>query len=180
MENMQIDPMVGANIELQMSKEEFEKFMKIPIGNDKIKKTETLNPDQIKQTQELPKSPQHDECMPNLISQERMEIEPYYRKSNSMIENYCFENKEENKVDCTHRLDLDSPLNYALVPEHVANCVVAVQVPLLNIYSMELEVEVFPQVNHFEYVPFSNEKLLKLKKTCFQKIWDVSYVLSFE
>ena len=35
MENMQIDPMVGVNIKLQMSKEEFEKFMKIPIGNDK-------------------------------------------------------------------------------------------------------------------------------------------------
>ena len=50
MENMQIDPMVGVNIELQMSKEEFEKFMKIPIGNDEIKKTETLNPDQSKQT----------------------------------------------------------------------------------------------------------------------------------
>ena len=107
--------------------------------------------------------------MSNLISQERMEIEPYYRKSNSMIEKCCFKNKEENKVDCTHRLDLDSPLNYALVPEHVANCVVAIQVPLLNIYSMELEVEVFPQVNHFKYVPFSNEKLLKLKKTAFRK-----------
>ena len=65
-----------------MSKEEFEKFMEVPIGNDKIKKTEILNPDQIKQTQELPKSPQHDECMPNLISQERMEIEPCCRKSN--------------------------------------------------------------------------------------------------
>ena len=34
---------------------------------------------------------------------------------------------------------------------------------------MELEVEVFPQVNHFKYVPFSNEKLLKLKKTTFRK-----------
>ena len=146
MENMQIDPMVGANIKLQMSKEEFEKFMNIPIGNDEIKKTDTLNPDQIKQTQELPKSPQHDECMPNLISHERMEIEPYHRKSNGMMENYCFENKEENEVDCTHRLDLDSPLNYALVPEHVANCVVAVQVPLLNIYSMELEVDVFSSI----------------------------------
>ena len=42
-ENMQIDPAVEANIKLQMSKEEFEKFMVIPIGNDKIKKTETLN-----------------------------------------------------------------------------------------------------------------------------------------
>ena len=148
----------------------------------RIKKTDTLNPDQIKQTQELPRSPQHDECMPNLISQERMEIEPYYRKSNSMIENYCFENKEENKVDCTHRLDLDSPLNYALVPEHVANHVVAVQVPLLNIYSMELEVEVFPQVNHFKYVPFSNEKLLKLKKTAFRKfgMCPMSYHLNDE
>ena len=52
------------NIKLQVSKEEFEKFMEIPIGNDEIKKTETLNPDQIKQTQELPKSPQHDEYMP--------------------------------------------------------------------------------------------------------------------
>ena len=50
MENMQIDPIVGVNIELQMSKEEFEKFMKIPIGNDEIKKTETLNQDQSKQT----------------------------------------------------------------------------------------------------------------------------------
>ena len=80
MESMQIDPMVGANVKLQMSKEEFEKFMEIPIGNDEIEKTDTLNPDQIKQTQELPKSPQHDECMPNMISQERMEIEPYHRK----------------------------------------------------------------------------------------------------
>ena len=59
------------------------------------------------------------ECMPNLISQERMEIEPCYRKSNSMIENYCCGNKKENK-DCTHRLDLNSPLYYVLVPEHVA------------------------------------------------------------
>ena len=133
MKNLQIDPTVGVNIELQMSKEEFEKFMEIPIGNDETKKTEILNPDQSKQTQELPKSPQHDECMPNLISQERMEIEPCNRKSNSMIENYCFENKEESKVDCTHRLDLNSPLNYALVLEHVANHVVAVQVPhILN------------------------------------------------
>ena len=181
-ENMQIDPTVEANIELQMSKEEFEKFMEIPIGNDKIKKTETPNPDQSKQRKELPKSPQHDECMPNLISQERMEIEPCYRKGNSMIENYCFENKKENKVDCTHRLDLDSPLNYALVPEHVANHVVAVQVPLLNIYSMELEVEVFSQVNHFKYVPFSNEKLLKLKKTAFRKfgMCPMSYHLNDE
>ena len=97
-ENMQIDPVVGANIKLQMSKEEFEKFMKIPIGNDEIEKTDTLNPDQIKQTQELPKSPQHDECMSNLISQERMEIEPYHRKNKVMIENYCFENKEEIKL----------------------------------------------------------------------------------
>ena len=120
-----------------------------------------------KQRKELPKSPQHDECMPNLISQERMEIEPCYGKGNSMIENICFGSKKENKVDCTHRLDLNSPLNYALVPQHVANHVVAVQVPLLNIYSMELEVEVFSQVNHFKYVPFSNEKLLKLKKTAF-------------
>ena len=40
MENMQIDPIVGANIKLQMSKEEFEKFMKIPMGNDEIKKTD--------------------------------------------------------------------------------------------------------------------------------------------
>ena len=56
-----------------MSKEEFEKFMEIPIGNDEIKKTDTLKPDQIKQTQELPRSLQHDECMSNLISQERME-----------------------------------------------------------------------------------------------------------
>ena len=40
--------MVGANVKLQMSKEEFEKFMKIPIGNDEIEKTDTLNPDQIK------------------------------------------------------------------------------------------------------------------------------------
>ena len=120
--------------------------------------------------------------MPNLISQERMEIEPFYRKGNSMIENYCFENKKENKVDCTHRLDLNSPLNYALVPEHVANHVVAVQVPLLNIYSMELEVEVFPQVNHFKYVPFSNEKLLKLKKTAFRKfgMCPMSYHLNDE
>ena len=39
-----------------------------------------------------------------------------------MIENYCFENKEESKVDCTHRLDLNSPLNYALVLEYIANC----------------------------------------------------------
>ena len=181
-ENMQIDPAVEANIELQMSKEEFEKFMEIPIGNDKIKKTETLNPDQSKQRKELPKSPQHDECMPNLISQEIMEIEPCYRKGNSMIEHYCFENKKENKVDCTHRLDLNSPLNYVLVPEHVANHVVAVQVPLLNIYSMELEVEVFSQVNHFKYVPFSNEKPLKLKKTTFRKfgMCPMSYHLNDE
>ena len=48
MESMQIDPMVGANVELQMSKEEFEKIMKIPLGNDKIEKIDTLNPDQIK------------------------------------------------------------------------------------------------------------------------------------
>ena len=133
-ENMQIDPAIEANIELQLSKEEFEKFMEIPVGNDKIKKTEIPNPDQSKQRKELPKSPQHDECMPNLISQERMEIEPCYGKGNSMIENSCFGSKKESKVDCTHRLDLNSPLNYALVPEHVANCVVAVQVPLLNIY----------------------------------------------
>ena len=111
-----------------------------------------------------------------------MEMEPYHGKSNGMIENYCFENKKENKVDCTHRLDLDSPLNYALVPEHVANHVVAVQVPLLNIYSMELEVEVFPQVNQFKYVPFSNEKLLKLKKTTFKKfgMCPMSYHLNDE
>ena len=44
-ENMQIDPAVEVNIELQMSKEEFEKFMEIPIGNDEIKKTETFNLD---------------------------------------------------------------------------------------------------------------------------------------
>ena len=87
----------------------------------RLRKQTHLTPDQIKQTQELPKSPQHDECMPNMISQERMEIEPYHRKSNSMIENYCFEYKEENEVDCTHRLDLDSPLNYVVVPEHIAN-----------------------------------------------------------
>ena len=43
--NMQIDPTVEVNIELQMSKEEFEKLMEIPIGNDKIKKIDTLNPD---------------------------------------------------------------------------------------------------------------------------------------
>ena len=79
-EDMQIDPAVETNIKLQMSREEFEKFMKTPIGKDEIKKTETLNPDQSKQRKELPKSPQHDECMPNLISQERMEIEPCYRK----------------------------------------------------------------------------------------------------
>ena len=120
MESMQIDPMVGANVELQMSKEDFEKFMKIPIGNDEIEKTDTLTPDQVKQTQELPKLPQHDECMPNMISQERMEIEPYHGKSNGMVENYCFEYKEENKVDCTNRLDLYSPLNYAVGPEHIA------------------------------------------------------------
>ena len=143
MEGMQIDPMVGANVKLQMSKEEFVEFMKIPIGNDEIEKTDTLNPDQIKQTQELPKPPQHDECMPNMISQERMEIEPYHRKSKGMIENYCFEYKEGNEVGCAHRLDLDSPLNYVVVPEHIANHVVAVQVLLLNIYSMELEVKAF-------------------------------------
>ena len=56
-ENMQIDPAIEANIELQMSKEEFEKFMEIPVGNDKIKKTETPNPDQSKQRKETPKSP---------------------------------------------------------------------------------------------------------------------------
>ena len=181
-EYMQIDPAIEANIELQLSREEFEKFMEIPVGNDKIKKTETPNPDQSKQRKETPKSPQHDECMPNLISQERMEIEPCYRKDNSMIENDCFGSKKENKVDCTHRLDLNSPLNYALVPEHIANHVVAVQVPLLNIYSMELEVEVFSQVNHFRYVPFSNEKLLKLKKTTFRKfgMCPMSYHLNDE
>ena len=64
-ENMKIDPAIEANIELQLSREEFEKFMKTPVGNDKIKKTETPNPDQSKQRKELPKSPQHDECMPN-------------------------------------------------------------------------------------------------------------------
>ena len=150
MEDMQIDPMVGANAELQMSKEELVEFMKIPIEIDEVEKTDTFNSGQIKQTQELPKPTQHDECMPNMIYQERMEIEPYHRKSNGMIENCCFEYKEGNEVGCTHRLDLDSPLNYAVVPEHVANRVVAVQVPLLNIYSMELEVQAFPQVNHFE------------------------------
>ena len=41
-ENMQIEPTVEAHIELQMSKEEFEKFMEIPIGNDKIKKQRHL------------------------------------------------------------------------------------------------------------------------------------------
>ena len=39
-----LNPMVGANVKLQVSKEEFEKFMKIPIGNDEIEKTDTLNP----------------------------------------------------------------------------------------------------------------------------------------
>ena len=39
---------------------------------------------------------------PTLISQERMEIEPCYRKDNSIIENDCFGSKKENKVNCTH------------------------------------------------------------------------------
>ena len=52
-----LDPAIEANIELQMSKEEFEKFMEIPIGNDSINKTETFNLDQSKQRKELPKSP---------------------------------------------------------------------------------------------------------------------------
>ena len=97
-EYMQIDPAIEVNIELQLSREEFEKFMKTPVGNDNIKKAETPNPDQSKQRKETPKSPKHDECMPNLISQERMEIEPFYRKDNSMIENDCFGSKKEIKL----------------------------------------------------------------------------------
>ena len=38
MESMQSDPMIGANVELQMSKEEFGKFMKIPIEMMRLRK----------------------------------------------------------------------------------------------------------------------------------------------
>ena len=86
-ENMRIDPAIEANIELQMSKEEFEKFMEIPVGNDKIKKTETPNPDQSKQREKsYLNHPSMMNACPIWTSQERMEIEPFYRKGNSMIE----------------------------------------------------------------------------------------------
>ena len=47
---------------------------------------------------------------------------------------------------------------------------------------MKIDIESFPQVNHFEYVPFDSEKLLKLKETAFRKfrMCPMSYHLNKE
>ena len=182
MKGAQADSIIEADIELQMSKEEFMGFMKTPIKGKKAKRPNTLDLGQVEQTQELPESFRYDECIPDMMSQEEMEPKPYHKENNDIMENCCFEYREGNEVSCTSRLDLDSPLNYAVVPEHVANHVISVQVPLLNIYSMELDVETFPKVNHFEYVPFNSEKLPKLKKTALRKfgMCPMSYYLNEE
>ena len=87
MEGIQNDPMAGANVELQMSKEEFMEFMKTPIRKDEIENPNTFNQDKGKQTQTLPKSIWLDECMPDMISQGKIEIGSYYKKDNSKTEN---------------------------------------------------------------------------------------------
>ena len=167
-----------------LASEEFVEFMKNPIRKEKRKNViqDTLNPDQIEETQELPKLPWYDECIPDMISQEEVKTEPYHRKSDCIMENCYFEHKGENKGSCANRLDLDSPLNYAVVPEHVANCVTAVQVPLLSIYSMKVDIETFPKINHFEYVPFSSKTLLEVEKAALRRfgMCPMSYHLNEE
>ena len=98
------------------------------------------------------------------------------------MENSCMEHNEEIEECCASRLDLKCPLNYAVVPEHVDNCVTTVNVPLLNIYSMETDSETFSKINHFQYVPFSSEILERLKKTAYRKygMCHLSYHLNEE
>ena len=74
MEGIQIEPMEEANIELQMTGEEFIEFMKNPIRKEKVAISDILYPDLTKQAHKLPKVPRYDKCIPDMISQEEVKI----------------------------------------------------------------------------------------------------------